>query len=132
MPEGRNHPVPMRSSNVGSLKLWIQPLGSFGAVDADKSLMADIGGAVAFIFKPLGFGTWQAVARICDLLLRKESFPRWEFCPGLGAIEDHNASMSIKDFDAFLPNHNSSWSSFLMFNLLDSTFNLAALSTLLR
>lgn len=37
--------------------------GSFGAVeDPANSLLAVIGGAIAPIFKPLGFGNWKAVA----------------------------------------------------------------------
>ena len=36
--------------------------GRFGLVDPELSIMAVIGSALAFIFKPLGFSTWQAVA----------------------------------------------------------------------
>ena len=36
--------------------------GVFGLVDTDYCFLATIGGAIAWIFKPLGFGTWQAVA----------------------------------------------------------------------
>ena len=34
--------------------------GTFGMVDKESCFLASIGGAIAWIFKPLGFGTWQA------------------------------------------------------------------------
>ena len=36
--------------------------GAFGLVDKENSLLAVIGSAIAVIFAPLGFNTWQAVA----------------------------------------------------------------------
>ncbi len=46
----------------------------FGMVeDIDASILASIGGAVAFLFKPLGFGTWQAaVATVLGLVAKEE------------------------------------------------------------
>ncbi len=48
--------------------------GSFGMVeDNNSSLLAAIGGAIAFIFAPLGFGSWQAtVATITGLIAKEE------------------------------------------------------------
>ena len=48
--------------------------GAFGAVeDIDASIIASIGGAIAFIFKPLGFGNWQAtVATLLGLVAKEE------------------------------------------------------------
>ncbi|MGN1030688.1 MAG: ferrous iron transport protein B [Butyricicoccaceae bacterium] len=48
--------------------------GGFGAVeDYDHSLLAAIGSAFAWIFAPLGFGTWQpAVATILGLVAKEE------------------------------------------------------------
>ena len=46
--------------------------GRFGLVDPELSIMAVIGSALAFIFKPLGFGTWQAVASSISDLWRKK------------------------------------------------------------
>ena len=104
--------------------------GSFGAVDADKSLMADIGGAVAFIFKPLGFGTWQAVASSISGFVAKEGIvSTMGVLSGLGAIENYNASMRTA-FDAFFPTTIAAIS-FLMFNLFDSPC-LAAISTVAK
>lgn len=48
--------------------------GRFGMVeDMDASLLAAIGGAVAFLFSPLGFGSWQAtVATMLGLVAKEE------------------------------------------------------------
>lgn len=104
--------------------------GSFGAVDAKDSLMADIGGVVAFIFKPLGFGTWQAVASSISGFVAKEGIvSTMGVLSGLGAIENYDASMRTA-FDAFFPSAIAAIS-FLMFNLFDSPC-LAAISTVAK
>ena len=48
--------------------------GAFGMVeDMDVSILATIGNAVCFIFKPLGFGSWQAtVATLLGLVAKEE------------------------------------------------------------
>ena len=47
--------------------------GVFGMVeDNNASLLALIGGAVAFIFAPLGFGTWQSAVAVVTGLIAKE------------------------------------------------------------
>ena len=48
--------------------------GVFGMVeDMDASILANIGNAVCFIFKPLGFGNWQAtVATLLGLVAKEE------------------------------------------------------------
>ena len=104
--------------------------GSFGAVDANKSLMADIGGALAFIFKPLGFGTWQAVASSISGFVAKEGIvSTMGVLSGLGEIENYSASMKTA-FDAFFPSTIAAIS-FLLFNLFDSPC-LAAISTVAK
>ena len=46
----------------------------FGMVeDNNDSLLAAIGGAVAFIFAPLGFGIWQATVGVVGGLVAKEN-----------------------------------------------------------
>ena len=46
--------------------------GSFGAVDMDNSILAVIGGAICWLFKPLGWGNWQgAVAAITGLIAKE-------------------------------------------------------------
>ena len=64
---------------LSSIVLWfLQGFGfengSFGMVeDNEASLLAAIGGAIAFIFAPLGFGNWQAtVATITGLIAKEE------------------------------------------------------------
>ena len=48
--------------------------GSFGLVeDMDHSLLAVIGSAVLFLFRPLGFETWQpVVATVMGLVAKEE------------------------------------------------------------
>ena len=48
--------------------------GQFGMVeDNNTSLLASIGGAISFIFAPLGFGTWQATVATITGLIAKEN-----------------------------------------------------------
>ena len=48
--------------------------GAFGMVeDNNDSLLAAVGSAVAFIFIPLGFGTWQATVGVVGGLVAKEN-----------------------------------------------------------
>ena len=50
--------------------------GAFGLVeDNNASLLAAIGGAVCWIFKPLGFGEWQATVATITGLIAKEEVP---------------------------------------------------------
>ena len=46
--------------------------GAFGLVDKENSLLAVIGSAIAVIFAPLGFDTWQAVASSLSGFVAKE------------------------------------------------------------
>lgn len=47
--------------------------GSFGMVSMENSLLASIGGIIAFIFKPLGWGDWKAAAATINGLIAKEN-----------------------------------------------------------
>ena len=48
--------------------------GAFGMVeDNNNSILAAVGGAIAFIFAPLGFGTWQATVGAVGGLVAKEN-----------------------------------------------------------
>ena len=64
---------------LSSIIIWfLQSLGVengvFGMVeDNNNSLLAAIGSAVAFIFVPLGFGTWQATVGVVGGLVAKEN-----------------------------------------------------------
>lgn len=104
--------------------------GQFGLVESEDSLMAIIGGAIAFIFKPLGFGTWQAVASSISGFVAKEGIvSTMGVLSGLGEIESYDAGMRAA-FAAFFPTFLSAIS-FLMFNLFDSPC-LAAISTMAK
>ncbi len=45
----------------------------FGMVEMDNSILAAIGGAVAFLFRPLGWGNWQAAVATVTGLVAKEN-----------------------------------------------------------
>ena len=47
--------------------------GSFGMVDMESSILAVIGNASAWIFTPLGWGTWQAAVASITGLIAKEN-----------------------------------------------------------
>ena len=104
--------------------------GTFGLVEAEDSLMASIGGGVAWIFAPLGFGTWQAVASSISGFVAKEGIvSTMGVLSGLGEIEDYDATMKAA-FDNFFPTKIAAIS-FLFFNLFDSPC-LAAISTIAK
>ena len=104
--------------------------GVFGLVDEGSSFLAVIGGAIAFIFKPLGFGTWQAVASSLSGFVAKEGIvSTMGVLSGLGTIESYKASMHTQ-FAAFFPTSLAAIS-FMYFNLFDSPC-LAAISTMSR
>ena len=46
--------------------------GQFGLVDTEYCFLATIGNCIAWLFKPLGFGTWQAVASSLSGFVAKE------------------------------------------------------------
>ncbi|MDD3347392.1 ferrous iron transport protein B [Oscillibacter sp.] len=104
--------------------------GVFGLVDTESSFLAAIGGAIAWIFKPLGFGTWQAVAASLSGFVAKEGIvSTMGVLSGLGEIEAYTLSMH-QQFAAFFPTSIAAVS-FLCFNLFDSPC-LAAISTMSR
>ena len=47
--------------------------GSFGAVDINDSFLAAIGSVIAFLFIPLGFGSWQGAVATFTGLVAKEN-----------------------------------------------------------
>lgn len=60
---------------AGSVFIWLLSYaGPHGLnVDMDDSFLAAIGGALAPIFAPIGFGTWQAAASLITGFLAKEA-----------------------------------------------------------
>lgn len=104
--------------------------GGLAMVGPEESFMAVIGGAIAWIFKPLGFGTWQAVASSISGFVAKEGIvSTMGVLSGLGEIEDYDTSMRAA-FDGFFPTKIAAIS-FLYFNLFDSPC-LAAISTIAK
>ena len=101
--------------------------GAFGLVDKENSLLAVIGSAIAVIFAPLGFNTWQAVASSLSGFVAKEGIvSTMGVLSGLGEVEEYAVSMHDQ-FAAFFPTTMVAVS-FLLFNLFDSPC-LAAIST---
>ena len=99
-------------------------------MDSEDSFLAVIGGAIAFIFVPLGFGTWQAVASSLSGFVAKEGIvSTMGVLSGLGEIESYDSTMRTA-FDGFFPTSIAAVS-FLFFNLFDSPC-LAAISTLAK
>ena len=104
--------------------------GQFGLVDTEYCLLAVIGNAIAWIFKPLGFGTWQAVASSLSGFIAKEGIlSTMGVLAGLGEVEEYAVSMHDQ-FAAFFPSSIAAIS-FLCFNLFDSPC-LAAISTMAK
>ena len=94
--------------------------GSFGMVEeSSDSLLALIGGFVAPIFAPLGFGNWQAVAAALSGFTAKEAIvsTMGVLANVAGDVEDAvNVAQGVA---AWFPTSLAAFS-FLVFNLLDS------------
>ena len=52
---------------------WTAPSGCWPRSEIDSSILAAIGGAIAWIFKPLGWGNWQAAVASITGLVAKEN-----------------------------------------------------------
>ena len=107
--------------------------GGFGLVDADESLLADVGNVIRHVFKPLGFGEkvggWQSAAASLSGFSAKEAIV--STMGVLANVDEEN----VED-DAVVAEAISGWFAtalaafaFLMFNLLDSPC-LAAIATM--
>ena len=104
--------------------------GVFGLVDTEASFLAYIGRAIAVLFTPLGFNTWQAVASSISGFVAKEGIvSTMGVLAGVGNIEEYAGGMH-QAFSAFFPS-NMVAISFLIFNLFDSPC-LAAISTMAK
>ena len=112
----------------------------FGAVEnSDQSILGKIGGAVAPVFEPLGFGNWQStVATVMGLVAKEEVVGVFGVLYGvtdeegedaaMGIVEDENMSNEEKSealspiaasFDASSGGHGQLAAfAFLIFNLL--------------
>lgn len=106
--------------------------GSFGMVEnPSDSLLAMVGGAIAVLFRPLGFGNWQAVAASISGFSAKEAI-----VSTMGVLA--NVAGDAVEDPEIVANAVATWFptataafSFLLFNLLDSPC-LAAIATMAR
>ncbi len=89
-------------SNFG-IAGWDGGNGSFGFLQSmdgapdtymDYSILAGVGGALSFIFAPLGFGNWQATASTISALIAKENLvSTFGVLYGLGSATENSVSM---------------------------------------
>ena len=105
--------------------------GGFGMVeDSADSLMAAIGGVIAPIFAPLGFGEWQPVAASISGFTAKEAIVSTMGVLANVAGETEDAVNVAAGVASWFPTGIAAFS-FLMFNLLDSPC-LAAIATMAK
>ena len=103
--------------------------GGFGMVeDSADSLMAAIGGVIAPIFAPLGFGNWQSVASSLTGFSAKEAIVSTMGVLANVAGDPEDAVNVAAGVAKWFPTGMAALS-FLIFNLLDSPC-LAAISTM--
>ena len=102
----------------------------FGMVEVNNSLLAVIGSAIAFIFIPLGFASWEASVSIITGLLAKENVVgTLAVLLGFGEVAEDDASLSAALHGEFTT--SAAAMSFLAFNLF-STPCIAALAAMKR
>ena len=105
--------------------------GGFGMVeDSADSLMAAIGGVIAPIFAPLGFGEWQPVAASISGFTAKEAIVSTMGVLANVAGDTEDAVNVAAGVASWFPTGIAGFS-FLMFNLLDSPC-LAAIATMAK
>ena len=116
--------------------MWF--LGGFGFTDSGfgmvedsaDSLMAAIGGVIAPIFAPLGFGEWQPVAASISGFTAKEAIVSTMGVLANVAGDTEDAVNVAAGVASWFPTGIAAFS-FLMFNLLDSPC-LAAIATMAK
>ncbi|MCI6843945.1 MAG: ferrous iron transporter B [Coriobacteriaceae bacterium] len=117
-------------SNFG-LAGWDGGNGSFGFLKGmdgvpetymDYSILAGVGGALSFIFAPLGFGNWQATASTISALIAKENLvSTFGVLYGLGDVSEKSVSMwqgFASMFTIADTLHVGSMCAFVAFNML--------------
>lgn len=102
----------------------------FGMVEVNDSMLAAFGSAIAFIFIPLGFASWQAsVAIITGLLAKENVVGTLAVLLGLGEVAEDDAGLGAALNGEFTT--SSAALAFLAFNLF-STPCIAALGAMKR
>ena len=104
--------------------------GGFGMVeDSADSLMAAIGGVIAPIFAPLGFGEWQPVAASLSGFTAKEAIvSTMGVLANVAESKSEDTVTVAQAIQSWFPSAVAAFS-FLLFNLLDSPC-LAAIATM--
>ena len=104
--------------------------GSFGMVeDSADSLMAMIGGVIAPLFAPLGFGEWQPVAASLSGFTAKEAIvSTMGVLVNVAESQSEDTVTVAQAIQNWFPSAVAAFS-FLLFNLLDSPC-LAAIATM--
>ena len=104
--------------------------GGFGLVDdSADSLLAAIGGFIAPIFAPLGFGEWQPVAASISGFTAKEAIvSTMGVLANVAESQSEDTVTVAQAIQAWFPSAVAAFS-FLLFNLLDSPC-LAAIATM--
>ena len=104
--------------------------GGFGLVDdSADSLLAVIGGFIAPIFAPLGFGEWQPVAASISGFTAKEAIvSTMGVLANVAESQSEDTVTVAQAIQAWFPSAVAAFS-FLLFNLLDSPC-LAAIATM--
>lgn len=88
----------------------------FGMVDTEVSLLAVLGGFVAPVFAPLGFGTWQAtVATITGLVAKENVVGTLGVLFGIGEVAEDDPTL-LNSISAMLTSVSAM--SFMVFNLI--------------
>lgn len=107
---------------VSAIVLWI--LGNFDMSlhlieeNGADSILAKIGGVIAPIFAPLGFGTWQAsVASFTGFIAKENVVASMGVVLGLGAEVTEESTELLTAFNSALPGSIAGYS-FLLFNML--------------
>ena len=100
-----------------------------GMVETEESFLAIMGTAIAPVFAPLGFNSWEAVAAAISGFVAKESIVSTiAILAGLGEeVAEDDAGLWSATMN-FFPNMSAAFA-FLVFNLMDSPC-LAAISTM--
>ncbi len=102
--------------------------GALAMVETENSFMAVIGSAIAPLFTPIGFDSWQAVASAFSGFVAKEAIvSTMAILTGLAEIGEEDADLWAAVMGIF-PNIAAAFA-FLVFNLLDSPC-LASISTM--
>lgn len=102
--------------------------GALAMVETENSFMAVIGSAIAPLFMPIGFDSWQAVASAFSGFVAKEAIvSTMAILTGLAEIGEEDADLWAAVMSIF-PNIAAAFA-FLVFNLLDSPC-LASISTM--